>query len=156
MKKIFLFLLLVSFLDAKVVYLSTPQEAQKTTQKIIIGAVENIAIMDANITKKARIDTGARITSLHATNIKKIDKDGVSYVTFDFFNQEITAPYVSDVEIKRHGTSPSIRPVVIMSLGLGSVTKKIEVSLTDRSKFDYPILIGRNFLIDNFIVDVAK
>jgi len=63
MKKIFLFLLLVSFLDAKVVYLSTPQEAQKTTQKIIIGAVENIAIMDANITKKARIDTGARITS---------------------------------------------------------------------------------------------
>jgi len=80
----------------------------------------------------------------------------VSYVTFDFFDQEITAPYVSDVEIKRHGTSPSIRPVVIMSLGLGSVTKKIEVSLTDRSKFDYPILIGRNFLIDNFIVDVAK
>lgn len=152
MKKIFLLLLFVGLLDAKDVY----NPPLKVAQKITIGAVENVSVIDANTTHNARIDTGARITSLHATNIKKIYRDGLPCIAFDFFEMKITAPYVSDVEIKRHGTSPSIRPVVMMNLRLGNVTKKIEVSLTDRSKFDYSVLIGRNFLNGDFVVDVVK
>jgi hypothetical protein len=39
---------------------------------------------------------------------------------------------------------------------MGELEEIIEVTLSDRSDFEFPILIGRNFLTDNAIVDVSK
>ena len=39
---------------------------------------------------------------------------------------------------------------------VGAIRSKIDVNLSDRTDFEYPLLIGRNFLMDNMIVDVSR
>jgi len=67
----------------------------------------------------------------------------------------IEKPVSRVVQIKRHGKTSQDRYVVKMRLILGERSQVVEVSLTDRSQFIYPILIGRNFLRDYYIVDVG-
>jgi hypothetical protein len=43
-----------------------------------------------------------------------------------------------------------------MRITLGEVSRIIDVNLNNRNAYEYPVLIGRNFLRDNFIVDIAK
>jgi hypothetical protein len=63
---------------------------------------------------------------------------------------------VRTVQIKRHGAESLDRYVVKMRIILGNVSQLISVNLSDREEYKYPVLIGRNFLRDFFIVDVAK
>ena len=63
---------------------------------------------------------------------------------------------VKTVLIKRHGEESQDRYVVNMRIILGEVSQLILVTLNDRDAYKYPVLIGRNFLRDYFIVDVAK
>ena len=58
--------------------------------------------------------------------------------------------------IKRHGAEAQERFVIKMRVTVGDTTKLINVSLTNRSDYEYPILLGRNFLKDYFIVDVSR
>ena len=48
------------------------------------------------------------------------------------------------------------RLVVLMTMTLGSMTEQVEFSLNDRSDMEHPVLIGRNFLRNNAIVDVSQ
>jgi hypothetical protein len=43
-----------------------------------------------------------------------------------------------------------------MWVTLGETRSRIDVNLTDRTNFEYPVLIGRNFLTDSLIVDVSR
>jgi len=63
---------------------------------------------------------------------------------------------IKTVQIKRHGEESQYRYVVKMRIILGDVSQLISVNLNDRDAYLYPVLIGRNFLRDFFIVDVAK
>jgi hypothetical protein len=63
---------------------------------------------------------------------------------------------ITTVQIKRHNKSPQTRFVVKMRITLGEVSRIIDVNLNNRNAYEYPVLIGRNFLRDNFIVDIAK
>jgi hypothetical protein len=60
------------------------------------------------------------------------------------------------VDITRHGADPQIRPVGKLKARLSKVELRREFSLTDRSEFTYPVLIGRNLLQGEFIVDVTR
>ena len=68
----------------------------------------------------------------------------------------ISTPIFKWVKIKRHEQKPQRRPVIKMRITLGDVEQVTEITLTDRTKFNYPLLIGRNFLHNNYIVDVSK
>ena len=48
------------------------------------------------------------------------------------------------------------RPVVKLRVALGPIEQQREFTLADRSQYDYPVLIGRNFLRDVAVVDVAR
>ena len=63
---------------------------------------------------------------------------------------------IKSILIKRHGEESQRRYVVKMRVVLGNVSQLISVNLNDRDSYQYPVLIGRNFLRDYFIVDVAK
>jgi hypothetical protein len=58
--------------------------------------------------------------------------------------------------IKQSGGADERRYVVRMWVMLGEIRSKIDVNLSDRTDFEYPLLIGRNFLMDNMIVDVSR
>ncbi|RXJ93452.1 ATP-dependent Zn protease [Malaciobacter molluscorum] len=131
------------------------------SNKIIIGQKELVYIPSEDITLKARIDTGATTTSINALNIKEVERDGKKWVKFDLKDEKeklITKslPISRIVKIKRHGTDVQERYVVKMKLTIGNLTQFIDVSLTDRTKFKYPVLIGRNFLNGLVLVDVSK
>jgi len=123
---------------------------------VVIGRLEKVHIMAADMSKKARIDTGAKTTSIDAQEIETFLRDGKEWVGFTFNNQRIQAPLVRMVRIKRHGGKPIRRPVVELELQLAKITKKVEVTLANRARYHYPILIGRNFLRNHFIVDVNR
>lgn len=166
-----LFLLLfctASFIEAKEdAALSIEQKntyvnlnTEKPDAKIVIGALEYVRLVPPNVVLKARIDTGAKTTSIDAREITPFERDGKQWVRFVcvFGKKEhtIERKVVKTVQIKRHGAESQDRYVVKMRVILGDVSQLISVNLSDREEYKYPVLIGRNFLRDFFMVDVAK
>lgn len=131
--------------------------------KIVVGRVEWLWIEAVNRIYEARIDTGATTSSISALDITPFEKDGKRWVRFrltpddsdDSF--EIEAPLVRYVRI-RQASSEELdrRPVAALTVRLGKMTEVAEFTLTDRTQMNYPILLGREFLRDVAVVDVAK
>lgn len=130
--------------------------------KRVFGAVEELHLQLPSSTLKlnARIDTGATSSSLHAREIIPFERDGKSWVRFTSGEgnnaQRIELPVVRTIRIKNKGGESVARPVVQIKVNIGPVTQRLEMNLADRSNFDFPALIGRDFLKDVAIVDVSQ
>ena len=128
----------------------------------IIGEVEPVTILTAGLTLPARIDTGATTSSIDARDIQRFERDGKKWVRFVIVDRrtgkkvKLKKRLTRTVAITRHGAADQKRPVVKLKAVMGKVELRREFSLTDRSKFTYPVLIGRNFLQGEFIVDVTR
>ncbi|MDJ0669213.1 MAG: RimK/LysX family protein [Desulfobacterales bacterium] len=139
-----------------------PPPAKQLQGMRIIGEVEPVTIVKAGLTLPARIDTGATTSSLDARDIERFERDGKKWVRFILLDRrsgkkvKVEGRLTRTVEITRHGTDPQYRPVVKLKAILGQAELYREFSLTDRSAFTYPVLIGRNFLQGEFIVDVTR
>lgn len=137
-------------------------ESNSLQGKAILGRVEYAWLPDVNQYLKARIDTGAKSSSLHATNIQRFERNGERWVRFDVALGEdgvaqIEAPLLRHVRIRQASVDElERRPVVKLPIRLGELMEETEFSLTDRNEMLYPILLGRSFLRDIAIVDVAK
>lgn len=127
----------------------------------IIGELEMVKIEPSDLALEARVDTGAETSSIHAENIKLIERDEKRYVQFDLTDQEgnlhpVERRLKRRVLIKKHNKENERRFVVKLWVTLGNTRERIEFTLTDRDNFDYPVLLGRNFLTDIAIVDVSR
>ena len=128
----------------------------------ILGAVEWVSVEPGQLRPEARIDTGAETTSIHAENIQLIEKEGKRYVRFSLVDEAgqgelpLELRLRRQVLIKQHRGEPERRYVVRMWLTLGEMRSRVDVTLSDRDVFEYPLLIGRNFLMDSAIVDVSR
>ncbi|WP_372998273.1 ATP-dependent zinc protease [Marinobacter sp.] len=139
-----------------------------------LGYVEWVVMQDTTLRLKARLDTGAKTSSLHAVNIEPFERDGEEWVSFqiplgDHEDQptegeldhediilELERPIERTVLIKRKGASSQKRYVVMMDFCIAGTTHRTQFSLTDRGKFSYPALLGRRFMRDdNILVDSA-
>lgn len=129
---------------------------------LIIGEVEYALVGSDGPLQKARIDTGATTTSVGYSDLTRFERDGDKWIKFtikDRLDGEVynfERPLVRTAEIKRHGAEPTRRPVVTVPITIGEVTRTIEVTLADRDAFDYPVLIGRNFMDGKVLVDVSQ
>ena len=128
----------------------------------IIGAVEWASIEPGDVRMEARIDTGAASTSLHAENVTLVERDGKRYVRFDVTDPATGESIPMEKRFKRRvlikQTSGDLerRYVVRMWITLGEVRARVDVTLSNREGFEFPLLIGRNFLTDTMIVDVSQ
>ena len=122
---------------------------------MVIGAVENIVLMPEKISLPARIDTGAATTSLDARELAI--RDGmVEFRIPDIYGgKQMQLPLKGWKQIKSSGAEQR-RPVVEMGICIGDKHLRIDINLTDRSRVQYPLLIGRDVLEKGFIVDVRK
>ncbi|KIP99814.1 MULTISPECIES: ATP-dependent zinc protease [Pseudomonas] len=123
-------------------------------QPTLYGRYEYIQLPQIGQTLKAKMDTGAMTASLSARDIEQFQRDGEDWVRFrlaidDANDQVFEKPLARVTEIKNRAEegssdepSYSARPVVDMDICLGEERRTIEVNLTDRSHFDYPLLIG--------------
>jgi hypothetical protein len=126
----------------------------------VAGWVENVSIFPGNLKLKAKLDTGARHSSLNAADIKAFERGGEKWVRFKLKNWKgrtefFEAKVVRMATIKQHDAQSAIRPVIRLGICLGSVYKEVEVNLEDRRKFNYQMLIGRSFLKKSFLVDAS-
>jgi len=137
----------------------------KFENKTIIGRLESIELPEFNITGlDVRVDTGAKTSSLHVDNLVKSTINGQPTVTFDLhpdsYNVEkivkCEAP-ISDIRNVKSSNGKAEQRYVIQTLAkLGSLEWLIEITLTDRSDMSYLMLLGREALGNQFLVDPSK
>lgn len=129
--------------------------------KQIIGIYEKVALPVHGLVLTAKIDSGARNSSLHAVNIKLFQQNDREWVSFDTVNGSggmihLSAPVHRIASVKRHSGKSQKRPVVIMSVCIDRILRNVEVNLIDRSILNHPLLIGRSYLEGRFLIDVSK
>lgn len=139
-------------------FIQTPAHIQN---KLVLGFSEEGLLPDLGLTMHAKIDTGAARTSLDTRNIQQFERDGRRWVKFELHRtnqgtKELELPMQDSISIKRPGEEAQKRPVVHLAIQVGNLTQTLSVSLNDRSGYEYPMLIGRDFLKDLAIADVGK
>ena len=114
--------------------------------------------LSGDLVLRAKLDTGARNSSLHAPGITKFEKNGETWVRFsvkDHRGKEATIErkLVRQATIKQKAADPEKRPVIMLGICMGRQYREVEVNLVDRANFNYPMLIGRSFMSGHFVVD---
>lgn len=157
MKKI-LFLVFITWL-VPVLSFAAKESVQKTLP--VIGAVETLTLVKEKLRFPARIDTGAETSSLGAVGIQPFERDGKGWLRFQVKDQataklvELERPLERKAKIKQHGALAAERFVVSLQVSIGDIKQNCEFSLIDRTDYEYPALIGRNFLNGKAMVDVS-
>ena len=132
------------------------------SHKQIVGATEIVFIEEANISFMARVDTGAKTSSIHAENIE-VDLSGdprgkpISFylVTKEGLPIKVETRVVSIIKV-RTSEMAERRYVVPLLIKWNGSKKTVLVTLNDRKQMEYRLLLGRNWLHGDFIVDVDK
>lgn len=107
----------------------------------------------------AKIDTGARTSSLHATILDEFERDGELFVRFavDFERQKVRqvceAVHIDWRGITSSNGDTQRRRIIKTPLKIGALRFRAEISLADRSDMQFPMLIGRSSLRGRFVVD---
>ena len=116
----------------------------------IVGHLEDAVIFPSGLAIKAKMDTGADLTSIHAVNVQKYKKDGRDWVRFtvDTGARRMRFRRVVEriVRIHRAGVSMIDRPVVRLNLCIAGYHKLAEVNLANRTGMSTPLLVGRSFM----------
>ncbi len=129
--------------------------------KMLFGGEEYVYVQEANATLAARVDTGATVSSIAATNISRFESDGVKKVRFTIeFNDrsiDVEAPFVRVTRVRQSSsTGFSYRIVVGLNIKIADFSVYSEFNLMDRSHMDFPMLLGRSLLTDIAAVDVSR
>jgi len=137
-----------------------------TNQKkpTIIGFREWVSLSELQLPAiKAKIDTGAKTSSLHAYDIKLIKKDEKDFVQFKVHPMQKDDSYIVDCEallidqrtVTDSGGHKESRFVIQTTIQMGKLKKKIELTLTNRIGMKYRMLIGREAL-RQFYIDPSQ
>lgn len=131
----------------------------QAADKTVYGLNEYARLVDIDLEVAAKLDTGAKTASLSARDIKRFKRDGETWVRFylaidDAHAHPIERPLARISKIKRRAgdydpdeeKTYTARPVIEMDVCMGQALRTIEVNLTDRSAFQYPLLIGSEAL----------
>ena len=109
---------------------------------------------------KAKVDTGARTSALHATQIKEYDINGKKLVSFRLHQSnnhiDISTQLIRYLKITSSFGDSEIRPLIRLKIRLGERSWFTEVTLTKRTRMTYPMLIGRNTLMKKYLIHSHK
>jgi hypothetical protein len=130
--------------------------------KIIIGRAESIDFPSwLLVDVPAKVDTGAYLSAVHATNIKEVTKKGKKVLKFTLLGNHPSYPYSREIEVSHYelktvensfGVKQERYSIKLKSKLAGKVFIS-EFTLADRSTKVFPILLGRTFLNNRFMVD---
>lgn len=110
---------------------------------------------------KAKVDTGARTSALHAWDVERFERDGDDWVRFNLHPRQhdddhvvrTEAPLVEEREVRSSNGDVELRPVVHTTLALGGQRYGIELTLTKRDQMGFRMLLGRTAMARHLLVD---
>ena len=113
---------------------------------------------------KAKLDTGARTSSLHAEDIEEIERDGTAWLRFTVLPWQDSAedkvrlecPLLDQRAVRSSSGHAEERHVVAMDIRLLDRTVTAEVTITNRDDMGFRMLVGREALRQGFLVDSAR
>ena len=133
--------------------------------RTIIGWRECVALPDFGIDEiKAKVDTGARTTAIHAFKIKPFTKDNEDWVRFKIHSRQRRRKpefqceaKVVDIRTVTSSNGQRERRVFIKTrMKVGPYLFPVEMSLANRDELGFRMLIGRSALKKRFIIDSAS
>lgn len=127
-------------------------------EKAVIGWVERVHIYPGDFELHAKIDTGAKTSSLNAPNMDIYKREGDDWVRFEVTNRKgishkFDEKIVRIARIRRHGGRFQKRPVIMLRVCVGTILRETQVNLINRKNFNYQMLIGRRFMDKYVVVD---
>lgn len=142
----------------------TPPPPGKSADPTIIGWMEMVDLPDLGLDAlKAKIDTGARTSALHATDIRTFERDGVQWVAFmadsgqGLCDRPIEAVVHTVRAIKNTSGIAEQRFVIRTRVRIARRLWMVELSLSDRTNMTFPMIVGRTaFKRKNIAVHAQK
>lgn len=131
-------------------------------KKLVIGSLEKCDLPQLGIEElHIRVDTGAKTSSLHVDNIEEFTKDDAMWIAFDIHPDvydidEVIRKKAKVVDIKKVKSSTATkqrRYVIHTKITMANKNWTIRLTLTDRSKMTYRMLLGREAMKGRFVVD---
>ncbi len=112
---------------------------------------------------KAKVDTGARTSALHAFDLEEFERDGVPWVRFEVHPWQATDEDAVRVElpvldvraVRSSSGHAEDRYVVVLDLTLRGRTVPAEVTLSRRDEMGFRMLVGREALSQGYLVDAG-
>ena len=139
------------------------------SESLIVGWREWVALPDLGLLAiRCKVDTGAATSSLHATDITRIEREGMPWVQFAIcpfhgtrrrLVLQCEAPIVDEREVISSSGHTETRLVIqtLIRLGLRADAPSwpIELTLTDRAALKFPMLLGREAMAGRVLVDAG-
>jgi hypothetical protein len=132
--------------------------------RVTAGWKEHVALPELGIRRlKAKLDTGARTSALHASRITVVGEDPQGRHEVEI----LLAPHrhhpaelitvrtrlLGEIDVTDSGGHRERRPLIETLLVLGPLRRRIRVSLTDRSGMLFPLILGRKAIEGVLVVD---
>jgi hypothetical protein len=138
-----------------ITFLLVAVTGEPAEKEIVLGTVEDVILLPLGVKLPARIDTGAAKSSLYALGLR-IQGDMAEFrLPEKYGGLQMRLPVVEWKHLRvKEGLTK--RPVVVLELCIGPKRLQTKVALDDRAHLKYPVLVGRNTLSGNFIVNVKK
>ncbi len=142
-----------------------PRSKRITREFPHIGWREWVALPDLGVDFiKAKIDTGARTSSIHAYEIEPFERDGEKYLSFELHpvqrsTKETIRSEAKLLEYRKVRSSnghQSVRPVIVTSVRLLDQVWPIELTLANRDTMGFRMLLGRESVRDRFLIDAGR
>ncbi|MGC5585541.1 ATP-dependent zinc protease [Ornithinimicrobium sp. W1679] len=140
------------------------QTHETTPSKVVVGWREWVRLDAVGVPwVKAKVDTGARTSSLHAFDLQPVSVDGRPWVRFDVHPWQagpedavtVELPVHDERTVRSSSGHTETRYVVLLQLLLCGRSVDAEVTLTDRDEMGFRMLVGREALVQGFLVDPA-
>lgn len=137
-------------------------DARAENRKRVVGATEFVVVEEANLRFHARVDTGAGTSSIHAENIEVLASGDPAGKPISFYlaskdgRRAKIETRVSKAITIRTAEGSERRYAVPLNLVWNGFRKTVLVTLNNRDGMEYRLLLGRNWLRGDFIVDVDR
>jgi hypothetical protein len=134
--------------------------------QLTVGWKERIDFLDWDLRRvKVKIDTGARTSALGAVYYEMLDLPGEGRVADLVLaldrkapdrHVRIRTPVIGTVVVRNSAGQRELRPIVETRVRLGTLTKTIRLTVTNRAHMRFPVILGRLALSGDFVVDVNR
>ena len=141
----------------------THQRSEK--QREVIGWREWVSLPDLGLKSiKAKVDTGARTSSLHAYDVEEFKRGGRKMIRFVLHPEQRSvketvhteAPLIDHRRVKPSSGHSELRPVILTTVELMGQRWEVEFTLTRRDEMGFRMLLGRQAMRGRFVVDPGR